>query len=366
MTDKPTMSNQRIARAREAMAVAGVDIMVLSVGADLPYLIGYEAMPSERLTMAVFPATGTPRLLVPELEAPRVAVDPEVCRVQPWGERERPVDLIAAMLAGASTVAIGDHTWARFLLALQEGASSLRFVPASTITAPLRLVKDHGEIALLTAAGAAADRVAARLAAERFSGRTERHLGRFVADALVEEGHDTAAFTIVASGPNGASPHHEPTDRVIELGDTVVIDFGGRIGGYCSDTTRTFSVGEPSTEVAAAYEALQRAQQTGVEAVRPGVTAESIDTATRRVLDDAGYGRWFIHRTGHGIGLEVHEDPYLVAGNHRPLEPGMAFSVEPGVYLPGRFGMRIEDIVVVTANGGRRLNESSRALVVVG
>ncbi|MDQ3781772.1 MAG: Xaa-Pro peptidase family protein, partial [Actinomycetota bacterium] len=294
MIVRAAISSQRIARAREAMAVAGIDAMVLSVGTDLPYLIGYEAMPSERLTMAVFPATGTPRLLVPELEAPRVAIDPEVCQVQSWGEQERPVDLIAAMLAGTSTVALGDHTWARFLLALQDRAPLLRFVPASTITAPLRLLKDDGEIALLAAAGTAADRVAIRLAAARFSGRTERNLGRFVADALVEESHDTAAFTIVASGPNGASPHHEPTDRVIERGDTVVVDFGGRIGGYCSDTTRTFSVGEPAGEVAAAYEVLQRAQQTGVEAVRPGVTAESIDAATRRVLDDAGYGRWFI------------------------------------------------------------------------
>ncbi|CAN5318071.1 MAG: M24 family metallopeptidase [Acidimicrobiia bacterium] len=356
----------RITRAREAMSAAGVDVLLLSVGSDLPYLTGYEAMPSERLTMAVIPLEGTASLVVPELEAPRVEVNPEVCSVLAWGEHERPVDLVGAMVAGASRVAIGDHTWSRFLLALQERVSEIRFVPASTITAPLRLVKDATEIALLAAAGAAADRVATRLAGQRFTGRTERNLARFIADALVEEGHDTAAFTIVASGPNGASPHHEPTDRVIETGDTVVLDFGGRIGGYCSDTTRTFSVGEPPTEVAATYAALRMAQQAGFEAVRPGVAAESIDAVTRRVLDDAGYGQHFIHRTGHGIGLEVHEDPYLIAGNRRPLEPGMAFSVEPGVYVPGRFGMRIEDIVVVTMDGGRRLNESSRELVAVG
>ncbi len=181
----------------------------------------------------------------------------------------------------------------------------------------------------------------------------------------MEEGHDVAAFAIVASGPNAASPHHEPTDRVLERGDTVVADFGGSIGGYFSDTTRTFSVGEPSAEVSAAHDALQRAQQAGLEAVRPGVTAEEIDGATRRVLADAGFAEWFIHRTGHGIGLEVHEEPYLVAGNPQPLQPGMVFSVEPGIYVPGRFGMRIEDIVVVTTAGGRRLNESPHLLRVV-
>ena len=347
------------------MAGAGIDALLLSVGTDLPYLIGYEAMASERLTMAVIPAAGRPTLLVPELEAPRVDVDPTLCDTVAWGETEQPVDLVADRLAGVSTAAIGDHTWTRFLLALQDAVPEVRFRPASTVVGPLRLVKDEAEIALLAAAGAAADRVAARLAGTRFSGRTERDLAGLIAGALVEEGHDTAAFAIVASGPNGASPHHEPTDRVIEEGDVVVTDFGGRLGGYFSDTTRTFSVGDPTSEVAAAHDALHAAQRAGLEAIRPGVPAGEVDAATRAVLEEAGYGRWFIHRTGHGIGLEVHEEPYLVTGNDEPLRAGMAFSVEPGIYIPGRFGMRIEDIVVVTDDGARRLNESPRRLVVV-
>lgn len=357
---------RRIAATRARMSEMGVDALLLSVGADLPYLTGYEAPASERLTMAVIVREGgEPVLLVPELEAPRVAVEPGVCDVVPWGEQERPVELVARRLAGAGTVAVGDHTWARFLLALQEALPSARFVAASAVTGPLRVLKDGAEIELLAAAGAAADRVAVRLAGERFSGRSERQLAGVVSAALVEEGHDLAAFAIVASGPNGASPHHEPADRVIEPGDVVVVDFGGRLGGYHSDTTRTFTVGRPAAEVAAAHDAVVAAQQAGVEAARPGVPAEDVDAAARDVLVAAGYGAWFVHRTGHGIGLEVHEEPYLVADNTEPLTPGMAFSVEPGIYLPGRFGIRIEDIVVLTADGARRLNDSPRDLVVV-
>jgi Xaa-Pro aminopeptidase len=355
----------RLARARARMADAGIDALLLSVGTDLPYLLGYEAMASERLTMAVIPLHGRPTLLVPELEAPRVDVDPTVCDLVAWSETEQPVDLVADRLAGVDRVAIGDHTWARFLLALQGAVPRVGFGPASAVVGSLRLEKDDAEIALLAAAGAAADRVVGRLAGTRFSGRTERQLAALIAEALVEEGHDTAAFAIVASGPNGASPHHEPTGRIVEEGDIVVTDFGGRLGGYFSDTTRTFSVGEPTTEAATAHEALHAAQRAGFAAIRPGVAAGEVDAVTRAVLEDAGYGPWFIHRTGHGIGLEVHEEPYLVTGNDEPLSAGMVFSVEPGIYLPDRFGMRIEDIAVVTEDGGRSLNESPRNLVVV-
>jgi Xaa-Pro aminopeptidase len=208
--------------------------------------------------------------------------------------------------------------------------------------------------------------VVERLAKTRFSGQTERQLAATVAEWALEEGHDTAGFAIVASGPNAASPHHSPSDRTIDRGDTVVVDFGGRIGGYCSDTTRTFVVGRPSTEVEAAYRVLEEAQRTGVEAVRPGVPAAEVDAVTREVIDEAGLGDLFIHRTGHGIGLEVHEHPYIVAGNGEALEPGMAFSVEPGIYAPERWGMRIEDIVAVTPDGVDRLNQSDRRLYVVG
>lgn len=222
--------------------------------------------------------------------------------------------------------------------------------------------KDADEIEMLRAAGAATDRVVATLRTVTFAGRTERDVAGDVQHLTVAEGHDVSSFAIVASGPNAASPHHEPTLRVIEEGDTVVVDFGGRWRGYCSDTTRTFVVGKPSSEVAAAHAVLEASQAAGRAAVRPGATGEDVDAAARAVIEAAGYGEYFIHRTGHGIGLEVHEDPYIVKGNREPLEAGMTFSIEPGIYMPGRFGMRIEDIVACSPDGIDELNRSSRAL----
>ncbi len=356
----------RMERARATMAERGIDALLLSVGAGLPYLTGYRATPMERLTMAVVPARGEPVLAVPELEAPRVVPRPGVFSLRPWGETEDPVGIVAGLLGGARSVAVGDSTWARFVLGLQARRPEIGFEPAGPLMTRLRLRKEPSEIERLRRAGAAADRVALRLREERFAGRTERELARLVAEMTVEEGHESAAFTIVASGPNGASPHHEPGGRVVTAGDAVVVDFGGSVDGYHSDTTRCFHVGPPPAAFLEAYEVVRRAQEVGVTAVAPGVAAEEIDRATRAVIDDAGYGDFFIHRTGHGIGLEVHEEPYLVAGNDLALGAGMAFSIEPGIYLPGEFGIRIEDIVVVGDTGAERLNQSPRDLGIVG
>ncbi len=355
----------RMARARSVMAARDLDVLLLSVGAGLPYLTGYRAMAMERLTMAVVPREGEPVLVVPELEAPRVEARPEVFTIRPWRETEDPVALVAGMLGGARRAAIGDSTWSRFLLGLQARRPALAFASAGPLMAQLRIRKEPGEVERLRRAGAAADRVALRLREERFTGRTERELARLVAEMTVEEGHEMAAFSIVAAGPNGASPHHEAGDRVIAPGDAVVVDFGGSFDGYHSDTTRCFHVGPPAAAVREVHEVVRQAQEAGVAAVAPGVAAEEIDRAARDVIDDAGYGDAFIHRTGHGIGLEVHEEPYLVAGNDQALDTGMAFSVEPGIYLPGAFGIRIEDIVVVGDAGAERLNESRRDLGIV-
>jgi Xaa-Pro aminopeptidase len=343
----------------------GIDVLLASVGSDLPYLTGYTAMPLERLTMAVIPRDGDATLVVPELEAPRVEPQAEVFATQAWGETEDPVDLVAGLVGGAETAAIGDQTWSVFLLALQEAIPGTRFVPARPLMAELRIVKGPAEMAMLAASGAAADRVARRLATQRFSGVSERALSHAVSAMLLEEGCETAAFAIVAAGENGASPHHEAGDRVIETGDAVVVDFGGTVHGYHSDTTRTFHVGEPSRDFRRVHRAVQAAQEAGVQAVRPGIAAETVDAVARAVIVEEGYGEYFIHRLGHGIGLDGHEDPYLVEGNGAALEPGMAFSIEPGIYLPDRFGVRIEDIVVCTEAGATRLNESTRDLVIV-
>ncbi len=354
----------RLERLRRVMVEREVDVVLVSVGADLPYLTGYEAMPLERLTMLVVGAESEPTLVVPELEAPRVRPGP--FHVRSWSETEDPVRIVADLAGSPRRAAIGDQTWARFLLALEEALPATRFVPASPLTSVLRIRKDPAEVEALAEAAAATDRVLARLPAEiRFSGRTERDVARDVVDLTLAEGHEEASFWIVASGPNGASPHHEPGDRVIGQGDVIVVDFGGRRGGYCSDVTRTFVVGAPTAEALEVHAVVAAAQEAGRDAARAGVPAEEVDAAARRVIDGAGYGRFFIHRTGHGIGLETHEDPYLVVGNRTPLEPGMAFSVEPGIYLPGRFGVRIEDIVVVTDDGIRVLNQADRSLLPV-
>jgi Xaa-Pro aminopeptidase len=354
----------RVGAAQALMAERDVDALLLSVGSDLPYLSGYTAMANERLTMFVLPASGEATMVVPLLEAPRVEGN-DTFTVRAWHETEDPVAVVARLLDDADAVALGDQTWSTFLLGLQELEPRLRYLRAGKLMAQLRIVKSDAEIDLLRAAGAAVDRVVPRLAAMRFGGRTEIEVSREVKRMTVEEGSDLATFAIVASGPNAASPHHEPGERVIALGDAVVVDFGGTVGGYCSDTTRTFHVGEPTAEFVAAYEVLQDAQAAGVAAVAPGVAAQEIDRVTRAVIERAGYGEYFIHRTGHGIGLDGHEDPYLVEGNEMPLRPGMAFSVEPGIYVPGRFGMRIEDIVVATDDGSERLNLSYRSLHLV-
>ncbi len=350
----------RRARLVAAMADSGVDAMVLSVGPDLPYFTGYEAMASERLTALVVTSSDTV-LYVPELEAPRV--EAEGVEIRPWAETDDPVALASGMLEDGSRIAVGDHMWSVFLTRFLTELEDTVWLPASTVTTSLRIFKDQDEIDLLRRAAHAVDRVMARIPGEvRFSGRSESEVSRDLAELTVDEGHDEPAFTIVASGPNGASPHHDPGERRIEEGDLVICDFGGRLGGYFSDSTRTFVVGEPTVEQTEVHALVLMANEAGRSAVRAGAICSDVDAAARRVIEDGGYGEYFIHRTGHGIGLEVHEHPYIVEGNDAALESGMAFSIEPGIYIPGKFGMRIEDIVVCTVSGVDSLNQSERGL----
>ncbi|MEX0663480.1 MAG: Xaa-Pro peptidase family protein [Acidimicrobiia bacterium] len=356
----------RLARARALMGELGVDALLLSVGPDLPYFTGYEAMPLERLTMLVVAREDDAVLVVPRLEAPRVHDQPDAFRIDAWNETDDPIARVAHHTAAARSVAIGDHTWARFVLALQRALPGVEFSPASQITGPMRAVKDEAEVDALQAAAGAVDEIAVAMRARPFAGRTERDVHRELVERMLDAGHERANFAIVGSGPNAASPHHEPGDRVIAEGDVVLCDFGGTMRGYCSDITRMFTVGEPASEVRDAYATLVEAQEAGVQAARVGTTCEAVDAAPRRVLADAGFADAFVHRTGHGIGMEAHEDPYVVAGNPTELVAGHAFSVEPGVYFAGRFGLRLEDIVVATETGPRRLNRAPRDLAVVG
>lgn len=360
----------RLDRARAAAAAAGTDALLIAPGSDLRYLLGQAGGSFERLTTLVVPAEGTPALVVPKLEAPGYAdvpTDDLGVELLTWVDGDDPYKLVADRLGKPGRVAVSDFTPALHVLALRAALGEAEQTLAGPVVRELRMRKDAAEIASLREAGAAIDRVHARVHEWLRAGRTEAEVGADIAAAIVEEGHVRADFVIVGSGPNGASPHHDVSDRVIEKGDVVVVDIGGPLpAGYNSDSTRTYAVGAPrDADVAGTYAVLQRAQAAAVAAVRPGVTAEQVDAAARDVIAEAGFGEYFIHRTGHGIGLDVHEEPYIIAGNALPLEPGMAFSVEPGIYQPGRWGARIEDIVIVTEDGVEPVNNQPHELVVL-
>jgi Xaa-Pro aminopeptidase len=359
----------RLDLVRESARAAGLDAVLLTPGPDLRYVTGYDAKQLERLTCLVVPAHGDPALFVPRLELSAAQASPAGSlglEFVPWEETADPYLMVAARLPNVSTVGLSDRMWALFVLQFRDVLPAARLVLASGALRPLRIRKTPAEVAALREAGAAIDRVHARVPEWLRPGLTEREVGSVITEAILAEGHATVDFVIVGSGPNAASPHHEVSDRVLAVGDVVVVDIGGAMpSGYCSDSTRTYAIGEPPAEFAAYYKVLRDAQEAACEAVRPGVTAESVDAAAREPITAAGYGEAFFHRTGHGIGLEAHEDPYIVAGNRELLEPGMAFSVEPGIY-PGPHGARIEDIVVCTTDGCERLNHTPRELFIVG
>jgi Xaa-Pro aminopeptidase len=359
----------RLDQAAAAAAEAGLAALLLTPGPDLRYLTGYDAHQLERLTCLAVPAGHEPFLVVPRLELPAAHASPAGgmgFEIIPWDETDDPYALVAKRLGAVSgPVGLSDRMWALMVLRFRGALPGVGQELASLALRGLRIRKTPAEVSALRAAGEAIDRVHARVPGWLRAGRTERQVAAAIADAIIQEGHARVDFTIVGSGPNAASPHHEVSDRALQHGDAVVVDIGGTMpSGYCSDCTRTYVIGEPPPEFAAYYRVLRDAQQAAFAAVRPGVTAEAVDAAAREPIAAAGYGEYFVHRTGHGIGLETHEDPYIVAGNAEPLEPGMAFSIEPGIY-PGPHGARIEDIVICTDQGGERLNNVSRELVCV-
>ncbi|MDG4826047.1 Xaa-Pro peptidase family protein [Asanoa sp. WMMD1127] len=355
---------ERLVAAQRATAAVGLDALLVTPGSDLRYLTGYDAHAQERLTCLVLPARGEPTLIVPTLERPAAETATTNVRIVDHPDGADPFPLVARALDGdPSVVALSDRMWAAHVLGLRAALPGAEQRLAGDVLGELRMRKSPAEVEALRAAGAAIDAVHARMGEWLRPGRTEREVGVDIADAILAAGHATVDFVIVASGPNGASPHHATADRVIGPGDPVVVDIGGTMpSGYCSDSTRTYVVGRPAPDMAELYAVLHTAQRAAVEAVRPGVTCAQVDAAAREVIADAGYGPAFLHRTGHGIGLDGHEEPYIVAGNDRPLEPGMAFSIEPGIYLAGRHGARIEDIVVCTDGGADVLNTTPTEL----
>lgn len=360
---------RRLAAAAAATAEAGLAGLVITPGYDLRYLVGSRAQTLERLTALVLPASGDPTVVVPRLELAALkgsAIAELGLAVRDWVDGDDPYRLVGAALGGGpAATAVTDSMPALHLLPLAEVLGVLP-VLATGVLRELRMAKEECEIDALRKAGAAIDRVHARVPEFLRPGRTEADVAADIAEAIVAEGHSEVAFIIVGSGPHAADPHHGYSDRELQAGDVVVVDIGGAYEpGYHSDSTRTYSIGEPAPDVAQQYSVLQRAQRAALDAVRPGVTAERVDAAARDVLAEAGLAEFFVHRTGHGIGLSVHEEPYIVAGNDLPLAAGMAFSIEPGIYFPGRWGARIEDIVVVTEDGALPVNNRPHDLIVV-
>lgn len=385
MTTGAASFANRLARAQTGLQARGAAALLIGIGAELRYLTGYATHPLERLTMLVLPAAGSAGLIVPRLEAMAAAASPAVAAglvdVIAWDETDDPYVLVAAQLAAAAGDADVDPTArllvdpglpALHLLALQRTLPGRALGLATEVTRSLRMAKGDDEIEMLRRAAHAADRVVGQIAAGRLVGRTEADVSAEVRDRLVAEGHETSSFAIVASGPNSASPHHAASERVIQAGDPIVLDIGGNLEGYGSDITRMLWVtgGDaakaPTPEFLAVFELVRKAHAAATDAVRPGVGCGELDEVARAIIRDGGYGAAFIHRLGHGIGLEAHEEPYLVAGNEEVIEPGYAFSIEPGIYLEGRFGVRIEDIVICGADGPEVLNLAPRDLLVVG
>ncbi|MDT0544088.1 MULTISPECIES: aminopeptidase P family protein [unclassified Streptomyces] len=358
----------RMARAARTAADAGLAGLVVTPGPDLTHLCGYRPPAvTERLTALLLVPGQTPRLLVPLLERPDAlaATGAGAIEVTGWTDGSDPYRTAADTLPARGRYGVSDETWAAHLLGLQRALPDTSYSAIGEALPMLRAVKDTHEVQRIAAAGAAADAAYEEIVRVRFAGRRERDIAADLSELLLRHGHSQVDFTLVCSGPNGADPHHEAGERVIEEGDMVVLDFGGLKDGYGSDTTRTVHVGEPTKEERKVHEVVREAQQAAFEAVRPGAACQDIDRAARQVITEAGYGEYFIHRTGHGIGVTTHEPPYMTEGEQLPLVPGMCFSIEPGIYLPGRFGVRIEDIVTCTETGGRRLNNTARELRVV-
>jgi Xaa-Pro aminopeptidase len=364
MTDSAVYAD-RLHRAQVALKAAGADVLLVGPSSDLLYLSGIDAHISERLNLLVLPATGQASFVVPRLESVNFSDKADLVRIEAWEETENPAEKVAALVGSSKVRAVGDQLHAMFLLRVQEAVADGKWVQGGPILRELRVHKDSAELGAQREVARRTDEAwAAFLEGGPIAGLTENEaMARL--SALMSERGIKPMFGICASGPNSAMPHHHTGERVIEPGDAVIFDWGGELNGYLSDMTRTVVIGEPTDEYRKVYDIVLRANQAAFEAVRPGVACEDVDRAARDLITAEGYGAAFIHRVGHGLGMDVHEDPYLVKGNTAPLEPGMVFSDEPGIYLAGKFGVRIEDTVVCTETGAERLNSAPKQLTVM-
>ncbi len=363
-TDVPS---ERLDAVRAGLQSTDGAVAVFGLSSNMRYLIGFSDEPGERMLLLIVPREGEPVLVVPKLYATQVEAGSPPATLRLWADGEDPSALlreIAADVAGIpGRVLLDDTMWCAFALHVQKAFPDRTFGLASAVMAPLRARKGADEIEAMKRAGRIADRAFAAVTAESVSGLTELELAGRLEAAMLAAGADGVAFeTLVASGPNSALPHYRAGSRRIEPGDVVILDYGCRVDGYCSDMSRTIVCGPPNDDVERVHAAVLGAHQAARDRARIGVRATDVDAAARSALTDAGYGEQFVHRTGHGIGLDVHEPPYIVHGNERRLEEGMAFSIEPGAYFTGRFGVRIEDVVVLGPDGAIVMTDAPRAL----
>lgn len=366
----------RLARITEAIAREGLAGLALMPDANLRYLSGLSFHHGKRLTLVIVPADGaTPLFVVPALEEQRARSNSQIeMRYFPWSDADGPREALRAALEAGLSPALRErplgveHTAMRVmeLRALEEQWPGLRTVDAMPLLSQLRMVKDNQELALIGEAVRIVEEALGRTIARIKVGMTERELSRFLSEAISAAGGEGESFeNMVAGGPNGANPHHANTERAFQPGDLIIIDCGARYRGYISDITRTVALGEPSPEARRIYELVKAANAAGKAWCRPAATGAEIDAAARKIISDGGYGDYFVHRTGHGFGLETHEEPNIVAGNNEPLTPGTTFTVEPGIYVPGLCGVRIEDDMVITEEGARSLTNFERELIIL-
>jgi Xaa-Pro aminopeptidase len=366
----PNVYKDRLEAVQSVLRSQRVDMLLIAPGANLLYFTGIDAHLSTRLLLLVIPTEGRAKMIVPALEKLAVAPYAEHFDLLPWTDSDTSLPARKSVFAGASAtpvIAVDNQLWSGHLLDLQTGLPSAKWIKGDTVVRKVRARKSSHEIDLLKRAAANADKALEELATQKFSGRTEKEIESEIQRLLLKYGDKSMSFCIVGSGPNSAIPHHNSGDRVIQPGDVIVLDFGGTFEGYQSDMTRMVKVkgGTTDTEFEKVYDIVNAANAAAHQAAREGVPAEHVDAAARKVIDDAGYGEYFVHRTGHGLGLDLHEDPYIIPGNSELLEIGNVFSIEPGIYLGGRFGVRIEDIAIITKDGEENINLSSHDLIYV-
>jgi len=357
----------------EHMQATGIDCVAVVPGPNMVYLTDMHFHLSERPVIAFFPASGGPVLLAPGFEALKIehAAQRMDWRVFTYSDEDGPAaacaQACAAVGLAGKRLAVEQLTMRVLELSMiQRDAPGVQIVPAEPLLAGLRMRKDADELAHMRRAAQVAEEALARTLEAIRPGMTEREIAAELQVHLMRGGSGVLPFEpLVQSGPHSASPHGAITDRRLEPGDILLIDFGARAGGYASDITRTFAVGELDPELKKVHQIVQAANAAGRAAAGPGVPCQEVDRAARRVIEQAGYGAYFIHRTGHGLGLEGHEPPYIVEGNAQRLEVGMTFTIEPGIYLPGQGGVRVEDDVVITEGGCESLTTFERGLQVI-